>query len=56
MYDLTNDYLFKLVFSQKNILRNFLKNTFHLDIGNFDYRNKEFLKENKNSTLEFLIF
>lgn len=47
-YALNNDYLFKKVMGKEVICREFLKSIFNIELGEFSYGNREFIKENKN--------
>ena len=46
-FNLSNDYLFKKVFSDKDQLKQILKVLFLKDIKRFEYKDKEMIKENK---------
>ena len=47
-YDLTNDYLFKLIFSNEEYLKYLLKVFFNYETVNINYLNRELLKYNFN--------
>lgn len=48
IYGLSNDYLFKKIFSNKNFLIMFMSDVFNTILPSFYYINKELIKENKN--------
>ncbi len=47
-YGLSNDYLFKRIFSNKEFLKQFMNDVFEISLDQIYYRGKEFTKENKN--------